>query len=185
MEQRKGLVNHNPLQILHLYPATTVHRHRIYQFCCQQTQAYLCAHRHGHRPQTNNLTWFLTQRGCVGFSVCINMCVLVYQRMRLPLTRLPAFTVSVKENGIRKFCICCLSLLNNNFLYNVLCCVECVCGWSLVCRYVYTGALCGQALSTAPEQGKLSLTSASESVKDGLCCLCGRTERSQALSVAP
>lgn len=31
-------------------------------------------------------------------------------------------------------------------------------------------------------KGKLSLTSDLESDKDGLCCLCGRTERSQPLS---
>lgn len=42
--------------------------------------------------------------------------------------------------------------------------------------------LCGQALFTAFGQAKLSLTSDLESDKDRLCCLCGRSERSQPLS---
>lgn len=46
---------------------------------------------------------------------------------------------------------------------------------------IYTGAPCGQVLPATLEQGRLLLTSDAESDKDGLCCLCGRNERTPAL----
>lgn len=49
---------------------------------------------------------------------------------------------------------------------------------------IHTGAPCGQALPATLEQGRLLLTSDAESDKDGLCCLCGRTERTPALNVS-
>ena len=63
--------------------------------------------------------------------------------------------------------------------FTVSCTVQCVCVYG--CSYM--GAPCGQALFTTPEQATLSLTSDLESDKDRLCCLCGRTERTQSLSI--